>query len=375
MPHLVVNTRLLLPGRLEGISRFAYEVLHRLVTRHPEVRYTFLFDRPYDPAHLPAGPVTARVVFPPARHPLLWHAWFHGRVTHLLERLQPDLFFSPEFYLSLHPRIPQVPVFHDLAYEHYPEDLPAWASRYCRTWSPRYARRAAHLLTVSDFSRQDLVERYGLDPGRISVVYNGASGAFAPLDPVAQQAVRDRYTGGQPYYHFVGTLQPRKNIVHLLRAFDAFRAQARRPVRLLLAGRPGWQYQEALRTYEAMRYREEVHFTGFVPDTELAAIYGASEGLVYVPFLEGFGIPILEAFHSDIPVICSDRSAMPEVAGDAALCVDPTDVEAITAAWLRLHHEPGLREALVARGRVQRERFSWDQTYARVWEVLSRWLG
>jgi len=374
MPHLVINTRLLLPGRLEGISRFAYEVLHRLVTRHPEVRYTFLFDRPYDPGHLPPGPVEARVVFPPARHPLLWHAWFHGQVTRLLQHLQPDLFFSPEFYLSLHPRVPQVPVFHDLAYEHYPQDLPAWASRYCRTWSPRYARRAAHLLTVSEFSKADIVQRYGIPADRISVVYNGASGAFAPSSPAAQQAVRDRYTDGQPYYHFVGTLQPRKNIVHLLQAFDAFRAQVDRPVRLLLVGRPGWQYQEALRTYENMHFREEVRFTGFVPDEALSAIYGASEGLIYIPFLEGFGIPILEAFHSDIPVVCSATSAMPEVAGPAALQVDPTDVDSITQAWLRLHHEPGLREGLIAAGRRQRQSFSWDQTYEKVWAVLSRWL-
>ncbi|GAB4406226.1 MAG: glycosyltransferase family 1 protein [Bacteroidia bacterium] len=374
MAHIAVNTRLLLPGRLEGIGRFAYEVLSRMVRQHPDHRYTFFFDRPFDPVYRFGEQVEAVVVPPPARHPLLWMAWFHAQVPRQLTRRRADLFFSPEFYLTNHPRIPQVAVFHDLAYEHAPQDLPPFASWYCRHYSPRYARRAAHLLTVSAWVKQDMVARYGLPADKISVAHNGVSRAFVPVLADEQAAVRAQYSQGQPYFLFVGAVHPRKNLVRLLRAFDQFRSQADAPVKLLLAGRKGWNYREALDTHAQMQYRDEVLFTGYVSDADLSRLYGAALGLVYVSLLEGFGLPILEAMQAGTPVITSDCTAMPEVAGDAALLVDPLDEGAIAQAMLRLWREPVLRQRLVAAGHQQHQRFSWDQTADRVWQVLAQYL-
>lgn len=374
MAHIAVNTRLLLSHRLEGISRFGYEVLKRMVERNPSVQFSFYFDRPYDPAFVFGDNVSPYHIPPQARHPILWHMWFHWQVPRKLRQIKPDVFFSPEFYLASEVGIPQVPVFHDLAYEHYPKDIAPWASRYCRKYSPIYARRAAHLLTVSDFSKQDIADRYGVDRDMISVVHNGASGIFHPLPQEQRQAVRDQYTGGKPYFHFVGTLHPRKNIEHLLLAFDRFRDRIEEPVQLLLVGRKGWQYEGALRTYQAMKHQEDVHFTGFVSDEDLNRLYGASLGLCYIPYLEGFGIPLLEAMHSEIPVICSKLTAMPEVAGEAAIQVDPFSLEEISEAMLRIYREPGLRHQLVQEGRIQRSKFSWDKTYEKVWRVLETYL-
>ena len=374
MPHIAVNTRLLLSHRLEGISRFAYEVLQRMVQRNPEVQFSFLFDRAYDPDFVFGENVRAYHLPPQARHPVLWHMWFHWQVPRKLNQLKPDLFFSPEFYLSSHRSIPQVPVFHDLAYEHYPKDIAPWASRYCRKYSPIYAKRAAHLLTVSEFSKQDIVDRYQVPKDRISVVYNGASRVFHPLSPDEKHLVRREFSGGKPYFHFVGTLHPRKNIEHLLRAFDRFRDQVDTPVQLLLVGRKGWQYEGAMRTFEAMKHKEDVHFTGFVSDKDLNRLYGASLGLCYVPYLEGFGIPLLEAMQSEVPIICSKLTAMPEVAGDAGILVDPFSLEEISEAMLRVFGEEKLRNNLIEAGKVQREKFSWDRTYERVWGVLKEFL-
>ncbi len=371
MAHIAVNTRLLLPGRLEGISRFAWEVLQRMVSHHPEVQFSFLFDRAFDPAYLTADNVQAFVIPPQARHPLLWFAWFGYQLPRKLDRIGADLLFSPEFYLSAHPTLPQIPVFHDLAYEHYPRDIAPFASWYCRRYSPRFAKRAAQVLTVSEFSKQDIVQRYGVSPEKITVVHNGASDQFQPLDAVAQQAVRDQYSQGAPYFHFVGTLHPRKNIETLLRAFDLFKSQTSNPVKLLLIGRKGWQYQSALQTYEQMTHKEEVLFTGFVPDADLNRLYAASHALCYVPYLEGFGIPLLEAMHSETAIITSDCTAMPEVAGEAALLVDPQQPEQIATAMQSLWQSPALREGLIEKGRTQRQEFSWDQTYKKVWQVLS----
>ncbi|TAE46750.1 MAG: glycosyltransferase family 1 protein [Bacteroidetes bacterium] len=369
--RIAVNTRLLLPGRMEGIARFAWEVLSRLAREHPEVEFHWLFDRPFDPALIPSGNVVPHVVFPQARHPLLWHLWFHYQLPRLFDRIGADLFFSPEFYLSSHPRIPQIPVFHDLAYEHYPDAIAPWASHYVRKYSPRYARAATHILTVSEFSKQDIVSRYHIDPEKVTVVYNGAGSQFAPLATEQKQAVRAQYTGGRPYVLFVGAQHPRKNLPNLLRAFE-LAAAALPEISLLLVGREGWQNEEARQVFEQMQARERVRFSGFLPDEDLVRAYAAAEALVYIPWLEGFGIPLLEAMRSDTPVICSNSSSMPEVAGKAALLVNPHDPQEVASAMIRLLNSDVLREKLVAEGRIQRERFSWEDTTRRVWEVIAR---
>jgi glycosyltransferase involved in cell wall biosynthesis len=372
MKKIAVNTRLLLPGRLEGISRFAFEVLSRLVEAHPETEFVFFFDRKYDPQFVFGENVTPVVVPPPARHPVLWYAWFHLQLPRLLRKTGAEVFFSPEWYLAPGARLPQVATFHDLAYEHYPGDILPHQAWYCRRYSPRFAREATALLTVSEFSKQDLMQTYGLPAEKISVVYNGATRRFVPLPTAEQAKVRDQYSNGLPYFHFVGTINPRKNIEHLLRAFDRFRERQNEPVKLLLVGRKGWQYEGAMRTYEQMRFREDVHFTGFVPDEELSRIYAASQGLCYVPFLEGFGIPLVEAMHSETPILCSNVTSLPEVVGEAALLVAPDDEAAIALGMERLLREPPLRQRLIGAGRKQRQRFSWDLTAERVWAVLGK---
>lgn len=374
-PHIAVNTRLLLPNRLEGISRFAYEVLKRMVERHPEIQFSFFFDRTFDAQFVFGENVTPYVLPPQARHPVLWYTWFHFVTPLMLKRTQADIYFSPEFYLSSYSKIPQIPVFHDIAYEHYPEDIGKWASRYCRHYSPIYAKKAAHILTVSEYSKQDIAAQYQLQEDKISVVHNGASNLFKPLHAPERQQVRDYYTDGQPYFYFVGTLHPRKNIVKLLQAFEAFRAEVNEPAKLVIVGRKGWQYLDALQTYERMQFKDDVRFTGFVADTELAKIAASALGLCYVPYLEGFGIPILEAMNCDTPVICSNLSSMPEVAGDAALLVNPNREDEIALAMTKLFKDEALRHSLIIKAQQQRQKFSWDQTYEKVWKVLSSYIS
>ncbi len=374
MKHIAVNTRLLLKDRLEGISRFAYEVLKRMVEQHPNIQFSFFFDRAYDQQFIFGENVNAYVIPPQARHPVLWYLWFHVMSKRKLNQLKPDIYFSPEFYHTNHPDIPQIPVFHDIAYEHYPEDIAKWASKYCRYYSPIYAKQAAHILTVSEYSKQDISTHYHLDSEKISVVYNGASTHFRPLLLEEKKQVWAKYTEGHEYFYFVGTLQPRKNIVKLLSAFDRFRSSTHAPVKLLIVGRKGWQYFDALQTYHRMRFKDEVHFTGFVSDQELVRITAAAIGLCYVPYLEGFGIPILEALQCDTPVICSHVSSMPEVAGEAALLVDPNSEEEIANAMQDLYQNESLRATLILKGREQRRHFSWDKTYKKVWEVIERFL-
>jgi len=372
--HIAVNTRVLLSGKLDGIGRFAVEVLQRIVLANPEIQFSFLFDRPYDQQFIFNTNVTPYVIPPQSRHPVLWYIWFHHTVQYKLNQIKPDLFFSPEFYLSPLKHIPLIPVFHDLAYEHYPQDIPAWAARYCQKYSPYYASIAHHLITVSEYSKHDIITQYQLPEDKISVVYNGAGELFVPQPAEMLQKVRAKYAQDCRYFLFVGTIQPRKNIETLLQAFDVYKSRYPSTIKLVIAGRKGWNYQEAIEAYQLMQYRDEVVFTGYLEEKELPGLYAASIGLCYIPYLEGFGIPLLEAMYCDTAVLCSNMTAIPEVVGDAAWQVDPFDVEQIVVGMHTLAEDTATRSGLIVKGKKQREKFSWDKTAKRTWEVLSKHL-
>ncbi|GAA3929409.1 glycosyltransferase family 1 protein [Hymenobacter algoricola] len=369
--QIAVNVRFLLPGdKLEGIGRFTYETLSRLVRRHPEHTFHFLFDRAHDPRYLFAPNVVPHVLYPSARHPLLFVAWFEGAVAAWLARHRPAVFLSPDGFTTLATRVPRVTVLHDLAFEHFPQDVDWLVRRYYQYFSPRFARASRVLVAVSEATRQDIVATYKIPAAKIRVVYNAADEHFRPLPAATQQDVRDRFSAGKPYFLFVGALQPRKNLVNLLRAFDAFKSRTGSPAKLLIVGRTAWKAGPMFDVYQQMQHRTAVHLTGRVTDEELVQLYAAALATAYVPYFEGFGIPIIEAQACGCPVITSDCSCLPEVAGDAALLVDPFSVESIARGLETMHADAELRGQLVERGYRNTARFSWEQSADALWQAV-----
>lgn len=368
--RIAVNTRILLKGRLEGVGWFTREVLQRLVRRHPGWEFLFLFDRPYDEAFVFGPNVQPLVVAPPARHPLLWAWWFNVAVPRVLRQEKADVFFSPDGHCSLRTAVPTVMVTHDIAHEHFPEQVPWLARRYYEYFIPRYLRRADRLITVSEFSKRDIIRHFDLDPGKISVCGNGARPEFHPLPEQEKSAVRQQYSGGQDYFFYLGSVNPRKNVRRLIEAFDVFKNESRAPVKLLIGGRFGWLTGEVKEACDRARHREDIVFLGYLPEAELPGLMGAALALTYVSLFEGFGLPILEALHAEVPVITSDTSSMPEVAGEAALLVDPFHGPAIARAMTRIYRDAALRRQLVEAGRRQRRLFSWEKTTGIVENVL-----
>ena len=375
--HIAVNVRFLLPGdSLEGIGRYTFETLRRLVAAHPEVKFDFLFDRPFDPRYLFGPNVTPHVLGPPARHPVLWWLWFEGSVARWLRRHQPAAFLSFDGYTTLRTTVPRLTVLHDLAFEHFPAGIPALARLYYQYFTPRFARASAGVVAVSEATKADLVHTYGLDPAHITVAPNAPAAHFQPLPEAEQAAVRTQYAGGKPYFLFVGALHPRKNLPNLLRAFDAFKSASNSATQLVLVGRWAWQAGTIAETHSALRHQADVHLTGRLTDAELARLYGAARALTYVPFFEGFGLPVVEAQASGCPVITADVSSLPEAAGPGgALLVSPTDVLALTAALTRLDGDAALRTELRQQGFANVGRFSWDETAARVWAAVESVVG
>lgn len=371
LKHIAVNTRLLLPGGIEGIGRYSEEILKRLVASHPETEFSFFFDREYDERYIYGPNVKPYVLFPPARHPFLFMAFFDWAVPRMLRKLKPDLFLSMDGYLSLRTKVPQVPVFHDLAFEHFPEDVKKIEAWHYRRYFPKYAKKAARIVAVSEYTKGDIQRLYNVPKEKIEVVYNSAAAHFFPTSEAEKTQTRQQFSDGKPYFHCVSAIQPRKNLANLIAAFDRFKAEHPSDFQLLIVGRKAWNFDKVIHTYGQSPNKEDIRFTGFVSDEELNRINGASKGLCYVPYFEGFGLPILEAMQCETPIVTSNVSSMPEVAGDAALLVDPKDVGAIANAMLRLVREPDLAEQLVHKGNQRRTHFSWDQSAAKIWNLMS----
>ena len=373
--RIAVNTRLLLPGKLDGIGWFTAETLQRIVTAHPEHEFYFFFDRKYDSRFVYGPNVHPVVLCPQARHPVLWYLFFQVAVRRALKKYKIDLFVSPDGYIPLDTKVPTLSVIHDINFEHSNDYLRPSHQRYMTYFFPQFARYSTRIATVSEFSKQDIANTYHIEPEKIDVVYDGAHKGYRPLDEDAREQVLQKCTGGRRYFIFVSTILKRKNLATLLTAFDRFKETDKGDMMLLVVGQKVWWQDELKAAYDQMSHKEDVLFWGRAEADMLANLMGAATALVYPSFFEGFGIPIVEAFQSDVPVITSNTTSMPEVAGDAALLIDPRNVEALTEALCRVATDTDLRAELVKRGRIRRELFSWDITAEKLWESMMKTLN
>ena len=369
---IAVNTRLLLKDKLEGIGWFTYESMKRIVLNHPEHTFYFIFDRKHDPQFIFAKNVIPMEIFPPARHPYLWYIYFEFSIPRILRKLKPDLFLSTDGWLSLRTNVPQVDVIHDLNFEHRKDFLKSKYQNYYTRFFPKFARKAVRIATVSEFSKQDLQRFYSIPKEKIDVVYNGSNAVYQPLMEDKQQLVRQKYADGLPYFLFVSAIHKRKNLANILRAFEQYKAQTGANTQFVVVGARAGKQDELDEVLRSMTFAQDVRFLGRLSAEELSQVMASALALVYATLFEGFGIPIVEAFNAETAVITSNVTSMPEVAGDAALLVDPTSVEQIADAMTCLATDENLRQELIAKGREQRKLFSWDQTAERLWDCVMK---
>ena len=365
-----VNTRILLKGKMEGMPVFTAEVLKRMVTAHPEHEFFFFFDRPYDQSFVFAKNVTPIEIFPQARHPFLFIWWFEWSLVRTLKKHKIDIFLSPDNFCSLRTEVPTLLVVHDIAYKHFPDQVTGIHKWYYNRFMPQFIEKAEQIVTVSNFTKKDIVEKMSVLPEKIAVACNGCNEKFKPISQNEKIQIREKFTEGIPYFLFVGLIHPRKNVHRLIRAFSKFKEETGAREKLVLVGRKGWMTEEVKTALENSNYKKDVIFTGFVEHEELPKLIAAAEALMYVSLFEGFGIPILEAFHCETPVVTSNTSSMPEVGGDAALYADPESIDSIAEQMKLLYENPKLKDELVKKGKVQRTKFSWEKASKVVYEQI-----
>ena len=258
-----------------------------------------------------------------------------------------------------------IATIHDLSFEHLPQTFKRKSRMQLRLTVRRTARQAAHIIVPSEHTRHDIIETYGLQRERISVTPLAASAHFAPVEDEREVSrVRELYKLKGDYILAVGSIQPRKNLAHLIAAYaDLRRArpQANLP-KLALVGKLAWLYDETLRAVEEYGLGDLMVLTGYVAETDLRALYTGALCFVYPSYFEGFGLPPLEAMQCGAPVIAGNRTSLPEVVDDAGLLVDPFDKDALASAIARMIDDANLRARLRIKGMERARHFSWRET-------------
>lgn len=367
MKKVAINTRFLLKNKLEGFGWFTYHTAKLLVELNPDIQFYFLFDRKFDESFVFAKNVKPIVLFPQARHPLLFRWWFDFSVTRFLKKEKIDLFISPDGYLSLKTDVPQIAVIHDLNFEHYPEDLKPHHSKYLSKYFPLFALKAAEIITVSEFSKHDLIKTYGIESTKISVAYNGVVEEFRPFSGQKKPET--------PYFLFVGSIHPRKNLKRLLLAFDQFKSLHQTEHHLLVVGDPYFWSEEMKLTLQKLKHKDAVKFKPYATVSDLITYYQNAEALMFISYFEGFGIPVVEAMACACPVVVGKHTACDEIAGDAAIKIDPFNVDEIVESMKILSENPLLKTQLIARGIERAKCFTWTNTAAVIDGVMHKLLA
>ncbi len=355
-----------------GIGRYTRELVQAVTALDEANQYT-LFSAP------PPKGSSLTAVFPPAPHvshkiaPLseawLYRLWYRARLPVPVQWFtgKLDLFHSPDFVLPpVQGSVPTLLTVHDLSFVHYPEVYPQALVNYLNQVVPWSVGRATHILADSAATKADLTAVWNTPPEKITVLYSGVGAAFERVEDEGRiTAVRQQYhLGDAPYLLSVGTVQPRKNYQMLIQAFAPLAAQW--PHHLVIAGGKGWLYDEMIAEVTRQGLDGRVHFTGFVADADLPALYSGADLFVMPSVYEGFGIPLLEAMACGVPVLASNVSSLPEVGGETAVLLPPHDPTAWTTAMQRLLNDPLLQKEMTAAGYEQVQKFSWQQAAAQL---------
>ncbi len=339
---------------LRAFSSVARDERFHLFHHEPEV---------LEPDAVPEGAVVARSPYSHESHPLgdLWRDYFLPRS---LRRLGIDVFHGPAFMIPRAARgLATVVTIHDLVAFLHPKTVPWHYSLYMRAQIRAALRRADRIIAISRAEAEELVETAGAARERIRVVYHGVEPRFRPLASPADAAFAlARYGIDRPFLFHLGNIEPRKNLVSVIRAYERIHERTNGAVALVIAGAQGWLCKETLDEARRLRGRRAPILTGYVDEAEAPILLGAASAFVFPSLYEGFGMPILEAMACGVPVVTSDRGAMREIAGGAAALVDPENPDAIAEATLRILEDGAEAARLSAAGRARAAAFSWERT-------------
>jgi len=285
-----------------------------------------------------------------------------------------DYFFSPHFILApTSKNCRKIITFHDLSFEYYPEFFSFSRNIWHKLMRPKkQAQEADIIISVSESTKEDLVNLYKIKPEKIKVIYPGVGEEFKKLDSSKISKIKEKYNLPEKFILYFGTIEPRKNIDGIIKAFDLLKENLRSDIKLVIAGSPGWLYKNVFRAAEESMFKNDIIFTGFIEKEDKPSLYNLASLFVYPSYFEGFGFPPLEAMACGVPTIVSNCASLPEVAGEGALLVNPYYINEIFVAMKEVLTDASLREDLVNRGLYQAKKFSWDSCAKETLKIIAQ---
>lgn len=362
--------------RRAGLGRYAQKLLEHLLRLDDENQYLVFYHQPRRAVVSPPLDSLPRLTFPTSAKPWRMSVLLAHFLRIPMDRLLPDvqIFHATDHLLPPLRRARTVFTIHDLIFRFYPQyhlPLNRW---FLSLMIPRFLQAADAIIAISHHTKRDVMRLYGVDEAKIQVIHEGVDADFRPQPPERIAEVRGRHHLPRQYILYVGTIEPRKNLGALLEAYLLLKQRARgvQVPKLAIVGKKGWLYGGFFRRLRETGLEKETVLTGYVPDEDLPAIYSGALFFVYPSFYEGFGLPVLEAMACGVPVICSQASSLPEVAGEAALLVNPHDVGELAEAMMRLLTDEEMRRRLRGEGLKRAALFTWEEAARRTLRVYRR---
>ena len=382
--NIGIDIRVLARGARTGVEEYTINLLSHLLTLESKINFSLFYnayqkvDLDYDwlnlnNVELRDSRIPNRLFFATARY------FNQPKIDRLLNKL--DIYFNPHFFVApLTDECKKVITFHDLSFEHHPEFF-SWRKRIWQKFlmnTKQEAQKADKIIAVSESTKSDLVNLYGIKPEKIKVIYSGVGNQFKPevgpcfAEPLlrcGQNEVRPLINDlwDKKFILYFGTIEPRKNLVGLIKAFELLKDK---DIKLVIAGTKGWLYQDIFKAANQSKRKKDIIFTGFVKEEDKPYLYNLAQSFVYPSFFEGFGFPPLEAMACGIPTIVSANSSLPEVVGDAALMVNPKNIDELAWAMEESLTNNQLRERLIKKGLAQVQKFSWQKCAKKTLKVL-----
>ncbi len=368
---MIIAFSFLTPEKSEDDENFIHETFDRITKSHLEHTFLFICDNCYKGSLIFSENVIPVTIDRKVKNLIKWLIWFNLKVRKILKKHKADVFISGKF-CSLITKVPQILIAPDLGFIHQPSFLNKKQRFFYKKFTPLFLQKAKTIITFSQFEKAGIIKEYKTDPDKIEVIYEGVNENFEPINTGEREIIKEKYADGNEYFIYAGIISPQKNLINLLKAFSAFKKRQRSSMQLIIAGNRGKQFEELKGSLNLYKFKKEINLLEGLSQQDLVKIMASSYAMVYPSPYEISAGTLLNAMKSEVPVITSSTSAIPETCGEAALYFNPENYKDIAEKMMMVFKDEKLRKELIEKGNTQVQKYNWEKSADTFWQLIEK---